>query len=197
MTDTLSPSSVFFILNSCLSNEVIVSQAILRLLSNSSSNKLKPYLEITVQLLGQSVEAMMKFSTENETLQPSNSFFHTLNQCLSLTSVQAPVSCICVTNQLESFPFQVCLKAMLNCSSVVSGDSHPSLLSSLVSNYLASQLSPLEEKWLFYAIKKICSTSKGSYSQVLLLTMLQDWTKEHEVILTYHNYYGLYDKFFV
>lgn len=74
------------------------------------------------------------------------------------------------------------MKNIITCSSIVAGDNHLSSLVPVLFNYLTSSLlSPLQEKWLFYTLKHFCSVccKESSYWQTLLLTNLQDWTKEN------------------
>ncbi|XP_019851937.1 PREDICTED: uncharacterized protein LOC109581903 [Amphimedon queenslandica] len=163
MAVVLSPSLLFSILVSHISDPITLFQSLLSLLVLPSSD-FKPFLELVMDMYCHSLEGGLEVSSKSEIFQPTDPFLDILNQCLSQSSAKVP-----------SF-----LKSLLTCSSVCSEHSRSPLLKPLIMDYLFSKLSPLEEKWLLHTVRIICSGTNSSYCQLLLLTILQDWTKEND-----------------
>lgn len=164
MAVVLSPSLLFLILVSHISDPITLFCSILSLLV-LPSNDLKPFLELVMDMYCHSLEGGLECSSQSEIFQPTDPFLDILNQCLSKSSAKVP-------------PF---LKSLLTCSSVCSEHSRSPLLKPLIVDHLFSKLSPLEEKWLLHTVRIICSGANSSYCQLLLLTILQDWIKENDL----------------
>ena len=92
MAVVLCPSLLFSVLLSHISDPITLFHSILSLLALPSSvNDFKPSLDMVVNMFCHSLEADLEVSSKSEIFQPTDSFLHTLNQCLSKSSAKVPV----------------------------------------------------------------------------------------------------------
>lgn len=91
MAVVLSPSLLFLILVSHISDPITLFCSILSLLV-LPSNDLKPFLELVMDMYCHSLEGGLECSSQSEIFQPTDPFLDILNQCLSKSSAKVPVS---------------------------------------------------------------------------------------------------------
>ena len=75
------------------------------------------------------------------------------------------------------------LQHLTICCNVLNGSMSCQNLSPILAQCLNYKLPPLEEMWFYHTIENLCcdSAKNCSYQQLLLLTLLADWSLTNEV----------------